>query len=80
MVEAARRMKAAWTAAPGCVAHVSMCTSSGTNPARTIKRLHCRPPRRCLAFAGLKQIAQCRQDSRAHVAARVLKGFAGMPH
>ena len=39
MVEAARRMKAACTAAPGCVAHVSMCTSSGTNPARTISRL-----------------------------------------
>jgi hypothetical protein len=40
IVEAARRMKAACTAAPGCVAHVSMCTSSGTNPARTISRLH----------------------------------------
>ncbi len=39
-VEAARRMKAACTATPGCVVHSNMCTSSGTKPALTMSRLH----------------------------------------
>ncbi len=46
MVEAARRMKAACTATPGRVVHSSMCTSSGTNPARTMSRLCGRGTRR----------------------------------
>ncbi len=43
MVEAARRMKAACSAASSLLLVSSMCTSSGTNPWRTIKRLLSNP-------------------------------------
>jgi hypothetical protein len=81
MVEAARRMKAACTAAPGRVAHSSMCTSSGTKPARTISRLRwcdtagvlapLRSPRSCIRYWQLWRTALIHPQELREVPSRV---------